>query len=62
MKLIIGGVRGSQPVCGAAYTTYGGDTTSLLVAGDAGALRAAGRRDGRTYRQPGAHGGARLVD
>ena len=36
MRLFIGGVRGSQPVIGAAFQEYGGDTTSLLVLGTQG--------------------------
>ncbi len=36
MKVIFGGVRGSGPVSGTEYTVYGGDTTSLLVLGEAG--------------------------
>ena len=31
MRLFIGGMRGSQPATGAAFATFGGDTTSLLV-------------------------------
>lgn len=36
MKLVFGGVRGSQPVCGSGFSTFGGDTTSLLLMGAAG--------------------------
>jgi ribonuclease BN (tRNA processing enzyme) len=36
MKLIIGGVRGTNPVGQPDYMKYGGETTSFLVEGDAG--------------------------
>lgn len=36
MRLFIGGMRGSQPATGAAFATFGGDTTSLLVHGSQG--------------------------
>jgi len=36
MRLFIGGMRGSHPVTGAAFETFGGDTTSLLVLGSQG--------------------------
>lgn len=37
MKVLLGGVRGSTPVSGAAFLEYGGGTTSLLVEADSGA-------------------------
>jgi ribonuclease BN (tRNA processing enzyme) len=33
MKLTLGGIRGTNPVTGTAYTDFGGDTTSLMVEG-----------------------------
>jgi ribonuclease BN (tRNA processing enzyme) len=36
MRLFIGGMRGSQPVTGAAFEEFGGDTTSLLLVGAQG--------------------------
>ncbi len=36
MKVIFGGVRGSNPVSGPQYSQFGGDTTSVLVCGAAG--------------------------
>jgi len=36
MQLFIGGMRGSQPVTGAAFEHFGGDTTSLLLFGSQG--------------------------
>lgn len=36
MRLFIGGMRGSQPVTGAAFEEFGGDTTSLLLLGSHG--------------------------
>ena len=37
MEVVFGGVRGSQPMCGAAFAEFGGDTTSVLVAAQDGA-------------------------
>lgn len=36
MRLFIGGVRGGGPVTATEFVRYGGDTTSILVEGDAG--------------------------
>ncbi len=36
MRVIFGGVRGSNPVNGIQYTVYGGDTTSIIILGDSG--------------------------
>ena len=36
MRLFIGGARGSRPAIGAAFSEFGGDTTSLLVVGSRG--------------------------
>ncbi len=36
MKLYIGGVRGGYPVADPAFSGYGGDTTSFLIAGEGG--------------------------
>ncbi len=36
MRLLIGGMRGSQPATGAGFAEFGGDTTSLLVLGSRG--------------------------
>lgn len=36
MKLVFGGVRGSGPITNSDFSVYGGDTTSVLVLGDAG--------------------------
>ncbi len=36
MRVIFGGVRGSNPVNGNQYTVYGEDTTSILILGDNG--------------------------
>ncbi len=36
MKVILGGVRGTSCIAQADYMTYGGETTSVLVEGDAG--------------------------
>ena len=36
MKVIFGGVRGSEPVFAPRFSVYGGDTTSVLVCGDQG--------------------------
>jgi len=36
LRLFIGGMRGSQPVAGAAFDQFGGDTTSLLLLGTQG--------------------------
>ncbi len=36
MRLLIGGMRGSQPATGGAFEEFGGDTTSLLLIGSHG--------------------------
>lgn len=36
MKLIIGGTRGTNPVCQPDFMKFGGETTSFLVEGEAG--------------------------
>jgi phosphoribosyl 1,2-cyclic phosphodiesterase len=36
MKIILGGVRGTSCIAQSDYMTYGGETTSVLVEGDAG--------------------------
>ena len=36
MKVILGGVRGTSCIAQSDYMTYGGETTSVLVEGDAG--------------------------
>jgi len=36
MRLFIGGARGSRPAIGAAFSEFGGDTTTLLVVGSRG--------------------------
>lgn len=36
MKVILGGVRGTSCIAQSDYITYGGETTSVLVEGDAG--------------------------
>jgi len=36
MKIVLGGIRGSWPIARPEYLRYGGETTSLLVAGEKG--------------------------
>ena len=36
LRVFIGGMRGSRPVTGPAFSEFGGETTSLLVVSDAG--------------------------
>ncbi len=59
MKVIIGGVRGTNPVGQSDFMKYGGETTSFLVEGDAGerilidagtGLRKLGERLDQTHR------------
>ena len=38
MRLIFGGVRGSRPITDPDFSSYGGDTTAVLVEGSAGEL------------------------